>query len=89
MWVKYVTRTQKRFLAQLKIMYLQGFLAKIRVSQLFWDPIKNRVSQRSVLLKAVYLEALLYIIPCYLENCVVREPCKQRTDCIVCRKFLN
>ena len=20
--------------------------------------------------------------PCYLENCVVREPCKQRTACI-------
>ena len=27
---------------------------------MFWDPIKNRVSPRSVLLKAVYLEALLY-----------------------------
>ena len=35
-------------------------LAKNRVSQVFWDPIKNRVSPRSVLLKAVYLEALLY-----------------------------
>ena len=21
--------------------------------------------------------------PCYLENCVVREPCKQRTACIM------
>ena len=36
-------------------------LAKIRVSQVFWEPIKNRASPRSVLLKAVYLEALLYI----------------------------
>ena len=35
-------------------------LAKNRVSQVFWDPIKNHVSPRSVLLKAVYLEALLY-----------------------------
>ena len=35
-------------------------LAQNRVSQVFWDPIKNRVSPRSVLLKAVYLEALLY-----------------------------
>ena len=35
-------------------------LAKIRVSQVFWEPIKNRVSPRSVLLEAVYLEALLY-----------------------------
>ena len=39
-------------------------LAKNRVSQVFWDPIKNRVSPRSVLLKAVYLKALLYrLIP--------------------------
>jgi hypothetical protein len=36
-------------------------LAKNRVSQVFWDPIKNRVSPRSALLKAVYLKALLYI----------------------------
>ena len=35
-------------------------LAKNRVSQVFWDLIKNSVSPRSVLLKAVYLEALLY-----------------------------
>ena len=28
---------------------------------MFWEPIKNRVSPRSVLLKAVYLEALLYL----------------------------
>ena len=31
-----------------------------RVSQVFWDPIKNPVSPRSALLEAVYLEALLY-----------------------------
>ena len=35
-------------------------LAKIRVSQVFWEPIKNRVSPRSALLEAVYLKALLY-----------------------------
>ena len=34
--------------------------AQNRVSQVFWDPVKNHVSPRSVLLKAVYLEALLY-----------------------------
>ena len=34
-------------------------LAKNRVSQVFWEPIKNRVSPRSALLEAVYLEALL------------------------------
>ena len=37
-------------------------LAKIRASQVFWEPIKNRVSPRSALLEAVYLEALLYPI---------------------------
>ena len=66
--------------SKLKTVHLQGFwsktciskknrassrlLAKNRVSQVFWDPIKNRVSPRSVLLKAVYLEALLYIVSC-------------------------
>ena len=35
-------------------------LAKIRVAQVFWEPIKNRASPRSALLEAVYLEALLY-----------------------------
>ena len=35
-------------------------LAKNRVSQVFWDPIENRVSPRSALLEAVYLKALLY-----------------------------
>jgi len=34
-------------------------LSKIRVSQVFWEPIKNRVSPRSALLEAMYLEALL------------------------------
>ena len=37
-------------------------LAQNRVSQVFWEPIKNRVSPRSALLEAVYLEALLYCI---------------------------
>ena len=42
-------------------------LAQNRVSQVFWDPIRNRVSPRSMLLKAVYLEALLYLksIDCF------------------------
>ena len=35
-------------------------LAKISVSQVFWDSIKNRVSPRSALHEAAYLEALLY-----------------------------
>ena len=35
-------------------------LTKIRVSQVFWEPIKNRVYPRSALLEAVYLKALLY-----------------------------
>ena len=35
-------------------------LAQNRVSQVFWEPIKNRATPRSALLKAVYLEALLY-----------------------------
>ena len=35
-------------------------LAKIRVSQVFWEPIKNSASPRSALPKAMYLEALLY-----------------------------
>ena len=63
-------------ISKLKTVHLQGFcsktvylykkcassrfLAKNRVSQVFWDPIKNRVSPRSALLEAVYLEALLY-----------------------------
>ena len=34
-------------------------LAQIQVSQVFWEPIKNRASPRSALLEAVYLKALL------------------------------
>ena len=34
---------------------------KISVTWMFLDPIKNRVSVKSVYVKAVYLEALLYI----------------------------
>ena len=45
-----------KFLIQLKTMYLQGFWSKYQV---FWDPIKNRVSPRSALPEAVYLKALL------------------------------
>ena len=64
-------------ISKLKTVHFQGFrsktvyllknrassrlLAKNRVSQVFWKLIKNRVSPRSVLLKAVYLEALLYL----------------------------
>ena len=33
---------------------------KISVAQGFLDPIKNRVSAKSVYVEAVYLEALLY-----------------------------
>ena len=33
---------------------------KISVTWMFLDPIKNRVSVKSVYVKAVYLEALLY-----------------------------
>ena len=39
---------------------LKVSITQNRVSQVFWDPIRNHVSPRSVLLKAVYLEALLY-----------------------------
>ena len=45
-----------------KIRASSRLLAKNRVSQVFWEPIENRVSLRSVLLEAVYLEALLYLI---------------------------
>ena len=37
-------------------------LAKISVSQVFWDPIENSVSPRSALLEAALLEALLYLV---------------------------
>ena len=48
------------FYQKIKNRVSSRLLAKIRVSQVFWEPIKNRVSPRFVLLKAVYLEALLY-----------------------------
>ena len=35
---------------------------KISVARVFLDPIKNRVSVKSVYVEAVYLEALLYIL---------------------------
>ena len=35
-------------------------LIKKRASQVFLDPIQNRALSRSVQLKAVYLEAILY-----------------------------
>ena len=49
-------------------MHLQG-------SQVFWEPIKNRVSPRPALLEAVYLKALLYqllsvlvkFFPCFIN----------------------
>ena len=39
----------------------QGFTTQIRLSQIFLDPIQKRAPARSVQLKAVYLEALLYL----------------------------
>ena len=38
---------------------------KISVTWMFLDPIKNRVSVKSVYLEAVYLKVLLY---CHLEE---------------------
>ena len=49
------------FYQKLKNRAPSRLLPKIRVSQVFWEPIKNRVSPRSALLEAVYLEALLYL----------------------------
>ena len=49
------------FYQKIKNRVSSRLLAKIRVSQVFWEPIKNRAAQRSALLKAVYLEALLYM----------------------------
>ena len=37
-----------------------AFLVKISISQVFLDPIQNRLSARSADLEAPYLEALLY-----------------------------
>ena len=48
------------FYQKIKSRVSSRLLVKIRVSQVFWEPIKNRVSPRSALLEAVYLEALLY-----------------------------
>ena len=48
------------FYQKIKNRVSSRLLAKIRVSQVFWEPIKNRASPRSALLKAVYLKALLY-----------------------------
>ena len=48
------------FTKKIKKRVSSRLLAKIRVPQMFWKPIKNRVSPRSALLEAVYLEALLY-----------------------------
>ena len=48
------------FYQKIKKRVSSRLLAKIRVSQVFWEPIKNRVSPRPAFLKAVYLEALLY-----------------------------
>ena len=50
------------FYQKIKNRVSSRLLAKIRVSQVFWEPIKNRASPRSALLKAVYLEALLYMV---------------------------
>ena len=49
------------FYQKMKNRVSSRLLAKIRVSQVFWEPIKKRVSPRSALLEAVYLEALLYM----------------------------
>ena len=63
-YIKIENRASSRLLIKnrvsLKNRASSRLLAQKRVSQVFWDPIKNRVSLRSVLLKAVYLEALLY-----------------------------
>ena len=50
------------FLGCIKNRVSARLLANIRVSQVFLEPIKNRVSPRSALLEAVYLEALLYLL---------------------------
>ena len=50
------------FYQEIKNSVSSRLLAQIRVSQVFWEPIKNRASPRSALLEAVYLKALLYIL---------------------------
>ena len=47
------------FYQKIKNRVSSRLLAQIRVSQVFWEPIKNHASPRSALLEAVYLEALL------------------------------
>ena len=49
------------FYQKIKNRVSSRLLAKICVSQVFWEPIKNRASPRSALLEAVYLKALLYV----------------------------
>ena len=43
-----------------KIRVYARLLVKIRVSQLFLDPIQNRISAKTAHLEVAYLEALLY-----------------------------
>ena len=47
---------------------------KISVTWIFLDPIKNRVSVKSVYVEAVYLEALLYIEK-HKDNITVENSC--------------
>ena len=49
------------FYQKIKNRVTSRLLAKIRVSQVFWEPIKNRVSATSALLEVAYLKALLYL----------------------------
>ena len=49
------------FYQKMKNRVSSRLLAKTRVSQVFWEPIKNGVPPRSVLLETVYLKALLYL----------------------------
>ena len=49
-------------ISKLKTVHLQGFWPKSVYLKCFGNQLKNRVSPRSVLLEAVYLEALLYLI---------------------------
>jgi hypothetical protein len=50
------------FFQEIKNRVSSRLLVKIRVSQVFWEPIKNSLSPRSALLEAVYVEALLYSV---------------------------
>ena len=44
---------------------------------------KSLKERKTVLFRSIAL-IFSFVKPCYLENCVVREPCKRRT---ACRKF--